>query len=596
MSIPMNIQSVQQAYATGEISPRDFIMQCREQALSQNLHNAWIYVLSEEELSPYLDALENSTLSECPLFGIPFAIKDNIDLAGIPTTAACPDFRYIPDESAPVVEQLIKAGAIPIGKTNLDQFATGLVGTRSPFGEGQNSFNPDYISGGSSAGSAIATALGQVCFALGTDTAGSGRVPAALNNLIGLKPSKGLLSTRGVVPACRSLDCVSIFSLTARDAALVFQSAAEFDAQDPYSRANPYHNQLRHFKAAESFSFAVPRQLDFQGDSECEALFAQSVERLQAMGGTKFEIDFSDFIKAAKLLYEGPWVAERIIATQDVDAKSMNSVVRDIIKGASPAGATDVFEAHYKLQACKQNCDAIIEAYDFILTPTCPTFYTRAQIEQDPIRLNSILGTYTNFMNLLDYSAVAVPSGITERGPSWGVTLFSKAFQDIQLLAFAERFELANNLPLGAMQHTRKSFDETPAVSYSHYVNVAVCGAHLEGQPLNWQLKERDAVLLERTQSSANYQLFALSDGKRPGMQRVDDSGQKIELEVWRLPSKHFGSFVAGIPQPLGIGKVELDSGEWVSGFICENYGLNDAKNITEYGSWREWLKHCSPS
>jgi allophanate hydrolase len=592
MKIPMNIAAILTSYRQGELSPRSLINQCRESALNDSQFNAWIYVLSEEELEPYLSALEEKTIDELPLYGIPFAIKDNIDLANIPTSAACPDFSYTPDISASVVDQLIQAGAIPIGKTNLDQFATGLVGTRSPYGEGKNSFNPDYISGGSSAGSAIATALGHVSFALGTDTAGSGRVPAALNNLIGLKPSKGLLSTRGVVPACRTLDCVSVFSLNASDAALILKHAAKFDPDDPFSRENPYNNQLRFFDSAETFHFAVPEQLDFQGDTECEAIFKQSISALEALGGKKTEIDFSDFLKAARLLYEGPWVAERVIATESVASESMNPVVRDIIKGAKPASASDLFNAQYQLQACKQKCDALVKAFDFIVTPTCPTLYTRAQIQEDPIRLNSILGTYTNFMNLLDFSAVAVPSAITERGPSWGITFFSQAFSDIKLLSIAEKFQQRMQLPLGASQFPLGADTHLAAQAYSDKVRVAVCGAHLQGQPLNWQLAERGARLINSTKSSEHYRLFALSDGKRPGMQRVDSDGKKIEIEVWELPTLHFGSFVAAIPQPLGIGKVELESGEWVSGFICEDYGLEDAKDITEFGAWRNWLQH----
>jgi allophanate hydrolase len=589
----LSLSALQQAYADGSTLPRQLILQLREQALAQCDFNAWIHLLSESELEPYLAALETVGPSTLPLYGVPFAIKDNIDLANVLTTAACPDFAYLPEQSAALIDVLIKAGAIPLGKTNLDQFATGLVGTRSPYGEGKNSFKPEYISGGSSAGSAIATGLGQVSFALGTDTAGSGRVPAALNNLVGLKPSKGLLSTRGVVPACRTLDCVSIFALNTDDAAAIFDVAANYDEQDAYARNNKYDNRSRYYGPAgvkDAFTFAVPAELDFQGNPETERLFNESVTHFEAAGGVANTIDFEPFLAVAKLLYEGPWVAERWLATQSVDKQSMLPVIQTIINGAEGTTAADAFSAQYKLAVLKKQCDALISGFEFVLMPTMPTFFTRAQMAEDPIVHNTTLGTYTNFVNLLDYTATAVPAGFTNCGVPWGVTLLGQAFEDIHILNYCQLLQHACKLPMATGDHLLPAIEVGSGKQLNNHVEVVVCGAHLEGQPLNWQLTERGSRLLVKTSSSADYKLYALADGKRPGMVRDELEGSAIGVEVWSMPVANFGSFVAGIPAPLGIGQVELADGRWVSGFICDAYGLEGARDITEFGSWREWM------
>lgn len=590
-SFPLTISSIKKAYSEKATSPRELILSLREQALLQADHNAWITLLSEDELAPYFENLNGKPIDELPLYGVPFAIKDNIDLAGVKTTAACPDFAYVAQQSAPVVAALIHAGAIPLGKTNLDQFATGLVGTRSPYGEGKNVFNSEYISGGSSAGSAIATALGQVAFALGTDTAGSGRVPAILNNLIGHKPTKGLLSTRGVVPACRTLDCVSIFTLHANDAAQVLEVAAQFDAADAYSRKNTYGNRKRYFGGAPSrFRFGVPDELDFFGNTETQALFEKSVAQLKQAGGTAVTIPFAPFIEAAKLLYEGPWVAERWLATQSVALDSMLPVIQTIIGNGNNGKASDAFAAQYRLAELKRTCDGIMATLDFVVAPTTPTAFSRQQIEQDPVKNNSILGTYTNFMNLLDYSATAVPVGFLSSGVGWGVTIFGAAFSDVKLLSFAHLLQRENAVKLGATVH---AFDEPnvnalPAPAGT--VDVVVCGAHLAGQPLNWQLTERGGELVVSTHTCTKYALYALPDGIRPALVKLNTQGHAIEVEVWRMPAAAFGSFVSAIPTPLGIGKVELADGRELPGFICDGYGLVGAKDVSHCGGWRAWL------
>ncbi len=589
----LTITQIHELYRSEQETPESFILKCRQQAQTQADYNAWITLLTEEQVLEYTEQLKNKSVDDLPLYGIPFAIKDNIDLKAVPTTAACPEFEYVPDSSAKVVQLLLDAGAIPLGKTNLDQFATGLVGVRSPYGEGKNSFNTAYMSGGSSAGSAIATALGQVCFALGTDTAGSGRVPAALNNLIGHKPTKGIISNDGVVPACKTLDCVSIFTLTTEDAASVLAIAAQYNSEDPYSIPTSSTNNKRYYShlPENTFKFGVPSQLDFKGDPETESMYFQAKKQLQASGGEAVEIDFQPFIEAALLLYEGPWVSERAWATRDVNKNHMLPVIQNIIGQSEGKTAVDAFNAQYRLAEYKRICDTLIHGLEFVLLPTCPTYYTREEIAADPIALNSAVGTYTNFMNLLDYSATAVPVGMTSKGISWGVTLFSSAHEDIKLLSYSSLIQANNNLPLGAGLNPYFA-NSSKGNSASSTVKLAVCGAHLEGQPLNWQLTDRAASLVEKTTTSKHYELYALADGFRPGLVRTLESGFEIEVEVWELPTSELGSFVAGIPQPLGIGKLELASGEWVTGFICDHFGLAGAKNISEFGSWRAWLKH----
>jgi allophanate hydrolase len=588
----LNITALKQAYKKNDITPSELILALREQALTQQEHNVWITLLDETKLNQYLAFLDGKTPDELPLYGVPFAIKDNIDLAGVPTTAACPDFAYTPTTNAFVVEQLLKAGAIPLGKTNLDQFATGLVGMRSPYGEGKNAFNNNYISGGSSAGSAVSTALGQVSFALGTDTAGSGRVPAALNNLIGHKPTKGLFSNSGLVPACLSLDCITVFALNTQDAALVTSVAGQYDKLDNYARENKPDNLLRYFepKLPEHFSFGVPSNLDFYNNPETEALFEKTVTQLENLGGKKVNVDFSPFIEAAKLLYEGPWVAERWLAVKNVKRESMLPVIQTIIGSAEGKTAADAFSAQYQLQAFKKICDEQVNAVDFLLTPTCPTQFTREELRAEPIKYNSILGTYTNFMNLLDYTATNVPVGFTQNGVSWGVTLFSQAFTDMKLLSYSGALHQALNLPQGNSEFALQPFEGNAVPRPSDRINVVVCGAHLEGFPLNWQLTERGATLVDKTQSAPDYQLYALPDGKRPAMIRDVENGTAIDVEVWSMPMEYFGSFVAGIPAPLGIGKVELADGTWHCGFMSEGNIVSDAKNITEFGGWKGYL------
>jgi allophanate hydrolase len=436
----LNIPYLLSLYASGVLTPSELMRELDAEIGHENSHNVWIRRLTLDEMLAYAKPLEAKNMADYPLYGIPFAIKDNIDLAATPTTAGCPDYAYMPEKNATVVQKLIAAGAIPVGKTNLDQFATGLVGTRSPYGACKNSINPAYISGGSSAGSAVSVALGLASFSLGTDTAGSGRVPAAFNNLVGIKPSLGLLSTSGVVPACRTLDCVSIFAKNMEDAAAVLQVAQGFDAADAYSRAP---NKTKANFAA-NFKFGVPKtsQLAFFGNQETPQLFQQAIGQLEAIGGIAVEIDFSPFIETAALLYQGPWVAERYAAIRpffDENPDSILPVTKQIIGNAAKFSAADTFNAMYQLKALQRKAGAVWNDIDVLVTPTAGTIYTIAEVQADPIQTNTNLGYYTNFMNLLDMAAIAIPIGLQSNGLGFGITLSAPAFSDDALLNLAKK-------------------------------------------------------------------------------------------------------------------------------------------------------------
>jgi allophanate hydrolase len=588
------ISDLRSGYLASRFTPAEIMARLMDRADRAGQRHVWITRLSRAQVMGYVQALESRSIDDLPLYGIPFVIKDNIDLAGVPTTAACPPFAYTPTRSATVVQRLLEAGAIPLGKTNLDQFATGLVGTRSPHGACRNSFNAEYIAGGSSSGSAVAVATGLASFSLGTDTAGSGRVPAAFNNLVGLKPSLGRVSTRGVVPACRSLDCVSIFALTARDAAGVLDVAEGFDPEDPFAR------KLGN-AAIPSLRFGVPRreQLEFFGDTEYARLFDAAVARLESSGGVRVDIDFTPFLDAARLLYEGPWVAERYAAVgrfMEAHPDALFPVTARIIAGGRKPSAVEAFEGEYQLKALQRASEAAWSQVDFIVTPTAGTIHTIAAVDADPIRLNATLGYYTNFMNLFDLAGVAVPAGFRSDGLPFGITLVGPQASERALLALADSVHRSSVTTLGATNAPLSpSSAEAPALA-AGYVALAVCGAHMEGLALNHQLRDRGGYFLLRTRTSPSYRLIALRGGPphRPGLVRVPQGGAAIELEIWALPTEQVGSFVAGIPAPLGIGKVELETGASVSGFICEGYAASGAADVTGFGGWRAYLGSTS--
>lgn len=585
----LSISALHAAYRSGELSPRDLVAQLLVKIQGHENHNAWISVLTLEQLEPCLARLATESPDTLPLFGVPFAIKDNIDLAGVATTAACEAYGYVPEHSATVVERLVAAGAIPLGKTNLDQFATGLVGTRSPFGIVKNSFDPHWISGGSSSGSAVAVALGEVSFALGTDTAGSGRVPAAFNNLLGIKPSLGRWSCHGLVPACKTLDCPTIFTLQVDDAQRIGSVLDGIDERDPFSRERP---PLAGNTVTPVVGVPSAEQLRFFDDGAYQQAFNAARSTAEELGWELREIDFSPFAEAAELLYAGPWVAERLHTVRDLlasDPDALLPVIRTIIEPAAKDTAVAAFDAQYQLAALAVKARRVLAEVDALLLPTTGGQFRIDQVEQEPVARNSELGWYTNFMNLLDMAAVAVPAGFVDNGLPFGVTLCAAAGTDQYLLQLAARWLGRGDVSVGACGHRHPDVSVLPERGH---IPVAVCGAHLQGMPLNPQLTERGATLLQCTQTAPSYRFYALAGGPpyRPGLVRDEAAGKAIDVEVWAVPAQHFGSFVAGIPAPLGIGKLELADGEWVSGFICEPAGIEGAEEITELGGWRKFV------
>lgn len=581
------------AYRSGRLKLNDVY----DALLPDEPDSAWIARSDDARLRTQLQQLEQrlvaagGDISRLPLYGIPFAAKDNLDAAGWPTTAACPAFGYTAQEDATTIRRLREAGAILIGKTNLDQFATGLVGTRSPYGAVSNAFRSEYISGGSSSGSASVVARGLVPFALGTDTAGSGRVPAAFNNIVGLKPTRGWLSTSGVVPACRTLDCVSVFALTVEDAEEIATIAGGYDASDPYSRTFPTtpsrHARLR---------LAVPDTLEFFGDTRAEHAFDQAVQIWRSLDVDIVPIDFSPFQQLAALLYEGPWVAERYAVAESLlksDPAALEPVLRSILATATTFNAVDTFRYEYRRAALARRIDAALDGFTALLVPTTPGIYTITEVKADPVRLNSRLGTYTNFTNLADLSALALPSVFREDGLPAGITLIAQAWQDRALAKLGQRWQRHLSLPLGATGRalTATAKETKPAVPATT-VRLAVVGAHLTGMPLNHQLTIREAVFVERCRTASTYQLYALANTTppKPGLVKATTAGAPIEVELWDIPIERFGSFVAEIPAPLGIGSLELEDGRVVKGFICEPIGLQGARDITSFGGWRAYL------
>ena len=583
-------------HRTGAASPEDTIAQCYARIRAHA--DPAIFISLRDEAAARAEARAigaHPRAKAFPLLGVPVAIKDNIDVKGLPTTAACPAFSYDPDIDASAVTGLRQAGAIVIGKTNLDQFATGLVGVRSPYGVPRNPFDAKLIPGGSSSGSAVAVAAGLVPLALGTDTAGSGRIPAALNNIVGLKPTLGMVSTWGVVPACRTLDCVSVFALTVDDAMTALEAIAGPDNADPYSRSyalgvvEPMPRGMR-------IGVPLAGQRIFFGDREAARAYDAALTRFAKLGATVVEIDVEPFYETARLLYEGPWLAERYLAVRSLLASSpdeIHPVTRAIIQEGARPTAADAFVAFYRLEELRLVRDRIFGGIDALALPTMPTVYTVDQVLDDPIQLNSRLGTYTNFVNLLDLCGLAVPASMRADGAPSGITLLAPAGRDAALATIGRAFHADTGLPLGATKRAHPPLAAASSELRGGEVPLAVVGAHLSGMPLNGELRMRNARFMEETQTTADYRLYALAGGDvpKPGMLRVaDGEGSAITVEVWALTAEEFGRFVACVPPPLSIGNVRLAGGSSAKGFLVEATAVNGARDISSFGGWRAYM------
>lgn len=591
--IHFDIGSLHAAYATG-VTVADMIDAVHARIAAADDPGIFIHLASKADMLAQAQKLGPFDPVAKPLWGVPFAVKDNIDVAGMPTTAACAEYAYVPDKDATVVARLKAAGALVVGKTNLDQFATGLVGVRTPYPIPRNAVDASLVPGGSSSGSAVATARGIVSFALGTDTAGSGRIPAGLNNIVGLKPTVGALSAAGVVPACRTLDCVSVFALTVDDAYAVFGVAAAKDPADAYSRALKVPALAARPPV---LRVGVPAKADLQffGDASMQAGFEAALGLLEKLGCRLVEIPFGDFYATANLLYEGAWVAERYAAIRDfMDANeaAMHPVTRKIIGGARTLSAADAFKGLYALQAYKAKLAPVIASVDLFCVPTAPTHYALDAVLADPIVTNSRLGTYTNFVNLLDMCGIAVPTGACGDGWSMSVTLLAAARCDGLVAAVARDLHAASGLALGATGWRQPSARPVGPSAEDGTIELVVVGAHLSGMPLNGQLKEAGARFCRATTTTSSYKLYALAGQTtpKPGLIRVGGGGAAIEVEVWRLSEDAFGRFVAAIPPPLGIGTIELDDRTSAKGFLVESAGLLGASDISSFGGWRRFL------
>ncbi|QOZ37074.1 allophanate hydrolase [Bradyrhizobium sp. CCBAU 53421] len=585
------VAAIVAAHRAGTLTPAQTVARSYQRIREHNDPAIFISLRDEREALAEAARLTDPTL---PLYGVPVAVKDNIDVAGLPTTAACPAFSYMPAKDSTAVAKLRAAGAIIIGKTNLDQFATGLVGVRSPYGIPKNPVRDDLVPGGSSSGSAVAVSAGLVPLSLGTDTAGSGRVPAMLNNIVGLKPSLGLISNAGLVPACRTLDCISVFSLTVDDALAVLAVMAGPDDADPFSRERPLA-PLAAFPAKLKLGIPKSGQLIFFGDREAEKAYGEACKRWQALGAELVEFDLEPFYETARLLYEGPWVAERYLVIRDLLASSpdaIHPVTREITIGGARPTAADTFSALYRLQALRRVAARTFAQCDAIVLPTAPTVYSTADVLANPIELNSRLGTYTNFVNLLDLCGLALPAAMRQDGAPFGITLLAPAGHDAALAGIGRVFHADTGLAVGAKALPQPPLAAVPTQAGADEITIAVVGAHLSGMALNHELTMLDARLLEETVTAADYKLYALdTTPPKPGMLRIEPgAGHAIKLELWAMSPAAFGKFVAAIPPPLSIGTIRLADGRQAKGFIVEPAAIHGAKDISAYGGWRAFM------
>ncbi len=589
-------------YHSGVITPKNYIdnlLKVIRKNINESIDSAWISIATDDNIASQLRNLESlakeKAITDLPLYGIPFAIKDNIDALGWKTTVACPDFMFEPNKNATVVKKLLDAGAILIGKTNLDQFATGLVGTRSPYGIVPNTFNPKFVSGGSSSGSASVVARGLVCFSLGTDTAGSGRIPAAFNNIVGTKPTPGLVSTEGVFPACKSIDCVSIMTLTAADADIVLNVAKSTEHDKAletqfHPRSTPISNFINPIR------IGIPISCQFLDNGQYQEAFTKALQIAKGLNVEFVPVDIDSFVKAGKLLYDGPWVSERFAVTEDFlnsNPNAFDTSVRQIILSGAPYSAAQGFRAIYQLKELEIETKKSWSKCDVILVPSAPNHPTIEDLKNHPIVKNSELGMYTNFVNLLRLCAIAVPSGFTKTGLPFGITLIAQEGSDNALLKLASQWQVLFELSLG-ISNIKGTLEEHTILetTKNDVTQIAVVGAHLSGLPLNWQLTERRSRLVKVCKTAKSYRLFALPNTHppKPGLIKCPSDGVSIELEVYEMPSNQLGSFLNLIPPPLGLGNIELEDGSLVKGFICEQYAVHEAQDISNLGGWKSYI------
>lgn len=594
--LPFVLPEIRAAYAAG-VSPVALVEEAYRRIEAMADPAAFIHLRPLDALRLEAEALGAFDPAR-PLWGVPFAVKDNIDLAGTPTTAACPDFAYRPGSDAAAVARLREAGALCLGKTNLDQFATGLVGVRSPYGVPKNTIDPELAPGGSSSGSGVVVARGAVAFSLGTDTAGSGRVPAGLNNIVGLKPTLGTVSTRGMVPACRTLDTISVFALTVEDAMTAYAVMAGYDPVDAYSRRFPAPAL-----AAKPPRFSVgvpsPQTRLFFGDAAQQASYEASLAALSRLGGEIRELDFTPFYGVAEMLYEGAWVAERYAAVEPILAKKPEAllpVTRKIIGAAERLSAVDAFKGAYRLAELRRTAERSMAGVDLLCTPTFPTFCRLSELEEDPIGPNARLGTYTNFVNLMDLCGMAVPVAPRSDGLPGSVTLLATAGRDGFVAGIAAALMRAEGPSLGAAGWALPPEPAPKLALRPGEVAMAMVGAHMSGLPLNGEATRLGARFLRKAATAPCYRLYRLGGGPpvRPGLVRMAEGGEAIELEVWAMPESAVGAFLKGVPSPLGFGTVLLEDGSTTLGFLCEAAGLDGAEDITAHGGWRAYLAACA--
>jgi allophanate hydrolase len=581
-----------EAHRSGARSLGDTVAEVYRRIAARDDPAIFITLRPQAEVQAEAEALAACGATGLPLYGIPIAVKDNIDVAGLPTTAACPAFAYMPERDATAVARLKAAGALVIGKTNLDQFATGLVGVRSPYGIPKNPFKADLVPGGSSSGSAVAVSSGIVPVALGTDTAGSGRVPAMLNNIVGVKPSLGLVPNTGLVPACRSLDCISVFALTVDDAMAVLQVMAGDDA-DAYSRPLPLA-PLAAPPAVPVLGVLSPDQREFFGDPDAADAYEAALARWRTIGAKLVEIDFAPFAETARLLYEGPWVAERWIVAGDLianDPEAVHPVTRAITEPGGAASAADAFKAMYRLKALRKKVEPTLAAIDALVLPTAPTAYTVDAVLAEPILLNSRNGTYTNFVNLMDLCGTAVPTTVAASGVPYGITLLAPAGSDGEVASLAHAFMAAGDLTLGATGAPLVAAPLAAAPIGPDRLEVCVFGAHLSGMALNGDLKAMGGRFVADAETAPAYRMKLLPGAQpRPGVVRVGAGGAALKGEIWSLPMAGVGRLLATIPAPLGLGQVELADGRRIAGFMAEAVEVADAPDITQFGGFRDFV------